>query len=352
VLSVALRLKETLDTLCGMERYRGHLYNWYDTANLQPLAPRYVSAVDSGNLAGCLLAVKHSCVELTTSPLVGATRWEGMLDTAGVLDEVVAVASHRYGSSRFAALRGCVDRVRGQVAVLKDHPEDWARGVTRLVEEGCPEFDRALASVIAPQLEELDARLLSELRAWYSQTHQHLEGMLRGLDDDLVIAPYACALAVRVAPHAVLENLDRLQQLGMMGRYGLYEAIDSTPSRQRPDRAPAIVRSFMAHHQGMIFVALDNLLNGDPMVRRFHSEPVAQTAEVLLFERPVTRVPIEQTRPEPAHRRVPVRPHPAMQPWPVPPHPGSRGFSAAPDAAAGASLLAPARCPHRPGDPE
>ena len=169
VLSVALRLKETLDTLRRMERYRGHLYNWYDTANLQPLAPRYVSAVDSGNLAGCLLAVKQSGVELTTSPIIGAARWEGMLDTLGVLDEVIAAASHRYGSSRFAALRGCVDKVRGQVAVLKDHPEDWARGVTRLVEEGCPEFDRALASVIAPQLEELDARLLGELRAWYSR---------------------------------------------------------------------------------------------------------------------------------------------------------------------------------------
>ena len=181
VLSVALRLKETLDTLRRMERYRGHLYNWYDTANLQPLAPRFVSAVDSGNLAACLLAVKQSCVELTTSPIIGVARWEGMLDTLGVLDEVIAAASHRYGSSRFAALRGCVDNVRGQVAVLKDHPEDWARGVTRLVEEGCPEFDRALASVIAPQLEELDARLLGELRAWYSQTHQHLEGMLRDL---------------------------------------------------------------------------------------------------------------------------------------------------------------------------
>jgi cyclic beta-1,2-glucan synthetase len=91
LLSVALRLKETLATLRRMERYRGHLYNWYDTANLQPLAPRYVSTVDSGNLAGCLLAVKQSCVELTTSPIIGTARWEGMVDTVGVLDEVIAV---------------------------------------------------------------------------------------------------------------------------------------------------------------------------------------------------------------------------------------------------------------------
>jgi cyclic beta-1,2-glucan synthetase len=142
-------------------------------------------------------------------------------------------------------------------------------------------------------------------------------GFKRGLENDLVIAPYACALAVRVAPHAVLENLSRLQQLGLLGRYGLYEAIDCTPSRQRSDRAPAIVRSFMAHHQGMIVVALDNLLNGDPMVRRFHSDPVVQTAEVLLFERLVRRAPIEQTRSEPERRSVPVLPHAAMQAWPV-----------------------------------
>ncbi len=208
VQSVALRLKETLDTLRRMERYRGHLYNWYDTAGLQPLAPRFVSVVDSGNLAACLLTVKQSCVELSTSPIIGVARWEGMLDTLGILDEVIAAASLRYGSSRFVALRACVDTVRGQVTVLKDHPEDWARGVTRLVEEGCPEFDRALASVIAPRLEELDARLLGELRAWYSQTHQHLEGILRDLQLHL---PWTMLM---VHPPALLADATPTEPLG------------------------------------------------------------------------------------------------------------------------------------------
>ena len=64
LLSVVLRLRNTFETLDRMERHRGHFYNWYDTRDLTPLSPRYVSTVDSGNLAACLLAVKQGCLEL------------------------------------------------------------------------------------------------------------------------------------------------------------------------------------------------------------------------------------------------------------------------------------------------
>ena len=58
-LDMADRLEATLGTLDRLERFRGHYYNWYDTGDLRPLEPRYVSTVDSGNLAGhlCVLAV-------------------------------------------------------------------------------------------------------------------------------------------------------------------------------------------------------------------------------------------------------------------------------------------------------
>lgn len=110
-------------------------------------------------------------------------------------------------------------------------------------------------------------------------------GLKRGLSDDLVIAPYATAMAVSIAPRAVCENLQRLAAENREGAYGFYEAIDYTPSRLPPDESSATVRSFMAHHQGMSFVALTNFLCDNPMQRRFMSCPVLQATELLLQER-------------------------------------------------------------------
>ncbi|HJQ96782.1 MAG TPA: glucoamylase family protein, partial [Candidatus Polarisedimenticolaceae bacterium] len=110
-------------------------------------------------------------------------------------------------------------------------------------------------------------------------------GFKRGLADDLVIAPYATALALSVAPRAACRNLETLEELGYLGRYGFYEAIDYTPSRLERGKRPAVVRSFMAHHQGMSLVALDNLLNDRPMRRRFLADPQMRATEPLLQER-------------------------------------------------------------------
>ncbi|HMN27403.1 MAG TPA: glucoamylase family protein, partial [Caldilineaceae bacterium] len=109
-------------------------------------------------------------------------------------------------------------------------------------------------------------------------------GFKRGLSEDLVVAPYAALLALPFRPHAVLENLAALQALGAWGRYGLYEAVDFTRSRLLFGQDYAIVREYMAHHQGMILVAIDNLLNDNHMVERFHAEPAIQSVELLLQE--------------------------------------------------------------------
>jgi cyclic beta-1,2-glucan synthetase len=85
-------------------------------------------------------------------------------------------------------------------------------------------------------------------------------GLKRGLAEDLVIAPYASALALMVAPEAACLNLQRLAAAGFAGRFGFYEAIDYTPSRLPRGQGSAVVRSFMAHHQGMSFLALAYLL--------------------------------------------------------------------------------------------
>ncbi len=110
-------------------------------------------------------------------------------------------------------------------------------------------------------------------------------GLKRGLADDLVIAPYASALALMVRPGAACRNLERLAGLGLLGAYGMYEAVDYTPARLPRGQPFAVVRSFMAHHQGMSLLALESLLLHRPMQRRFESDPQFQATTLLLQER-------------------------------------------------------------------
>jgi hypothetical protein len=110
-------------------------------------------------------------------------------------------------------------------------------------------------------------------------------GLKRGLGDDLVVAPYASALALMVAPEAACQNLQRLSADGLAGRYGLYEAIDYTPARVPRGQSSAIVRSFMAHHQGMILLSLSHRLLDRPLQRRFESDPQLKATLLLLQER-------------------------------------------------------------------
>ena len=86
-------------------------------------------------------------------------------------------------------------------------------------------------------------------------------GLKRGLSDDLVIAPYASELALMVMPEAACHNLQRLAKDGFVGDYGMYEAVDYTPSRLPRGQAHAVIRSFMAHHKGMSLLSLAYLLD-------------------------------------------------------------------------------------------
>jgi len=110
-------------------------------------------------------------------------------------------------------------------------------------------------------------------------------GLKRGLAEDLVVAPYASALALMVAPEAACVNLQRLAAEGYIGKYGFFEAIDYTPARQRRGQAYVVVHSFMAHHQGMSLLALAYLLLDRPMQRRFASDRLFQAVMLLLQER-------------------------------------------------------------------
>ncbi|RME60634.1 MAG: glycosyl transferase, partial [Candidatus Dadabacteria bacterium] len=116
-------------------------------------------------------------------------------------------------------------------------------------------------------------------------------GLKRGLADDLVVSPYSTFLALMVLPHEAVKNIKRLQRYGARGQYGFYEAIDFTPDRLAVGEKFHIVKSFLAHHQGMSFVSLCNVLKNGIFQERFHKNSIIKAVEILLQEKFPWQVP-------------------------------------------------------------
>ena len=127
-------------------------------------------------------------------------------------------------------------------------------------------------------------------------------GLKRGLEEELVVAPYATLLALNLDPGSAVRNLKRMARMRLLDDYGFFESIDFSRARERQGGRGVIVRAYMAHHQAMSFLAIDNFIHDLVMQRRFHADSRVRATEPLLYERiPVSpaliRIPIEG-RPE------------------------------------------------------
>ena len=452
------RIAATLARMGSLARFRGHFYNWYDTQDLRPLDPPYVSTVDSGNLAGHLIALANACREWTVLATTPARRLSGIADaldlareatdalrdgrrtqtvtwhqlddtlsnlTAGVrrtdvdsenivgllaelaaqaetgADIAAAFASERdddtgadmlfwvqaagrsieshqrdllaspaaaatlatrladletiarstalemgYGflldhdrnllSIGYRVHEGALDpscydllaseaRLASFIAIAKgDVPaRHWfrlGRAVTPIAHRAAliswsgSMFEYLMPSLVmrapADSLLEQTSRLIVRRHIAYGAglglpwgvsesayntrdlefTYQYSNfgvpglGLKRGLGENAVVAPYATALATMVDPTAAARNYTLLASLGARGRYGYYEALDYTASRLPADTTVAIVRAYMAHHQGMTIVAIADALLDGVMRTRFHAEPMIEATELLLQE--------------------------------------------------------------------
>ena len=494
------RTDRTIQSMAKLERYRGHFYNWYDTQTLQPLMPRYVSSVDSGNLAAHLLALNAGLTALPDEKILNARIWEGLGDAARVLSELLAPtgssaltqflkeldggiaakpkslvdmysllvlladsaeevnknldgadnnrakwwAEALVGQVRDAlneltllapwlcpknelddpskfpdfplipSLRELYAKESELVRTFEEHGGDSAVSETeRSLREGFAHAEERLASIarLSSQIGEFaqmdftflyskrrrlfaigykvdgnrrdagyydllasEARLTSFiaiaqeqipqenwfalgrslanvggksiLLSWSGSMFEYLMpllvlpayentlldqtckcavarqieygqlrgvpwgisesgynsfdvglnyqyrafgvpglGLKRGLVDDLVVAPYASALALMVVPGKAYLNLQRLSKEGFEGDYGFYEAIDFTESRVPSGQSSAVVRSFMAHHQGMSLISFACRLLDRPMQKRFESIPQVRATTLLLEEK-------------------------------------------------------------------
>ncbi len=115
-------------------------------------------------------------------------------------------------------------------------------------------------------------------------------GLKRGLSNELVISPYSTLLALQIDLQNGMENVNRLISEGLVGKYGFYESVDYTNERLPKGKGKAIVKCFMVHHEGMSFMALDNVLNKNILQERFHRVPMVKATELLLQEKVSNRV--------------------------------------------------------------
>jgi cyclic beta-1,2-glucan synthetase len=352
------RIDGSLTAIETLERFEGHLFNWYDTLTLAPLTPQYVSTVDSGNLAGSLLTLSVGLRELApdlaarADALFAAMNFRFLLDpkrhlfaigyrpadaeSAGRLDpshydllasearlaSFVAIAKGDVPQMHWFRLGRPVTSVQGRPVLLswsatlfeylmplllmRTHPNTLIDDSCRLVLRR--QMDYAAECGVPWGISESAYNLVDR--------HGHYQykafgipglGLKRGLGDEVVVAPYATALAVTLDPVASIANLRRLAATGLEGRHGFFDAIDYT--RRAPDegREGSVVPTYMAHHQGMTLIALTNALLADRMVARFHADPRVQATELLLQERVPRHVaPIEPRPLEAVRLTVPV----------------------------------------------
>jgi len=444
------RTTNSLQTMMTLERYRSHFYNWYDTETLAPLLPRYISTVDSGNLAGHLLTLRQGLLELSDAPLLNVRYLDGLEDTFAVLaeslkplptvthfqkllhnarsaftswslasiccHELCVAAEHINETSEwsnklllhcyalrdeinlFAAFPGLpatvtlrdmthlaskaeatarielIDRLAADafslaqmdISFLYDEvshlmtigfnvdeqkrdsssydllssearlgsfvaiaqgqvlQDSWfALGRLLASRDGEPiliswsgsmfEYlmpllvmptyagtllDQTYHAAVSHQIaygKERDLPWGVSESGYYAVDTQFNYlyrafgvpglGLKRGLEEDMVVAPYASAMALMVAPEAACQNLQRLAKEYACGKFGFYEAIDFTATRLPRDRKRALIRSFMTHHQGMTLLSFSYLLHNQPMQQRFVADPLFQATLLLLQER-------------------------------------------------------------------
>lgn len=324
-------LESMLTTLESLPKWNGHLYNWYDTRTLRPLEPKYVSTVDSGNLAGCLLVLREGLTEYNLTEtkrraetLRAAMDFRPLYDDKRHLFRIGLEPENPAPAKSWYDLLESEERLTGYLAIATGQVprRHWSR-LSR-AQVGCDGF-RGMASWTGTMFEYLmpelflplyrDSLLYESARfALYVQRRrtagkQNIWGssesafyaldaalnyrykahgaprlaLCRGMEQEQVYAPYSSFLALTVNRRASLANLRAMETLGMVGPYGFWEAIDFTPSRA--DEKGCIVRCVMAHHLGMSLAAITNTLLDDILPRRFMNDPAMAACAPLLQEK-------------------------------------------------------------------
>ena len=336
-------LKQTLETLRAMPKYRGLLYNWYDTGALTPLRPAFISTVDCGNYLVCLTALREGVKEYL--PLGYDFRHILQLIEAELSDADLAflydfrrglfsigfdVSTQRFSDSYYDTYMSEARMTSFYAAAKRIVPAShWEKLDRRFIRSGPhaavlsfsgTAFEYFMPTLFMPayknsfQWEGLKACIAAQKkrrtnlaglygisesgfyafddRLNYSYKAHGIAAlsMKRDPDDEPVFSPYSTFLFLPFDPKDSMKNLARFASLGAYGENGFFEAVDFTARAGKEDYM--IVRSYMAHHAGMSMLAAVNMLTGGVFIKRFCSDNAMRSALSLLEERVPTGAPV------------------------------------------------------------
>jgi len=349
------RLQDVLKTIGKLQKWNGHLYNWYNIRTLEPLKPAFISTVDSGNMVSSIYVIKEflgeiqyntdiikNDIQLTIKEMIQfcdnlientdfkklydksknifsigfdvdrnelVKSYYDMLISEARLTSLVAIASRQVTSKHwFSLARNLVkiDRYKGLLSWSGTSFEYFMPNLfTKSYEHTL--IDESLFFSIYSQIkygkkaglpwgvsESAYAMQDSYLNYQYKAFGVPWLGLKRGLNDSMVVSPYSSLMCMQFAPRKVYNNIKELKKYNSYSTFGFYESIDFTKTHIHKGKNFETVKTYMAHHQGMILTALNNYLNDGIIQKRFHKNPDIKAAEILLKERVPMGVPIKE----------------------------------------------------------
>ena len=343
------KLKNVFDTILKLEKWNGHLYNWYNIKTLEPLRPRFISTVDSGNFVASLYVIKQFLIELLghnkfekeievenehlinqmieiVQKIIDETDFTVLYDTSRNLFSIgyaqengklvdsyydmlmsesrttslIAIASRQVTSKHWFALARNLVKVDGYKGLISWSGTAFEYFMPYLFDKSYEHtlIDQSLFFTMYSQIkyakennvpfgisESAYAVKDDMLNYQYKEFGIPWLGLKRGLNNYLVVAPYASILMLEYSPQKVYKNIKRLKKLGLYSSFGFYESIDYTKEHLEENSTSKIAKTYMAHHQGMILTAINNYINSGIIQRRFHRNPNIRACEILLKER-------------------------------------------------------------------
>lgn len=332
-------LKNIIYTVDSLQKWNGHLYNWYNTETKGPLMPRYISTVDSGNFVGYLYVVKTWIEEKV------ATENQEIKILLDIIDKLIEntdfsqlyckeqrifsigfnIEENKLTNSYYDLLASEARQASLVAIAKKDIPAKHWNSLSRtlttlgkykgLISWAGTSFEYLMPNINIPKYkgslldESCKFMIMSQMEyakklqiPWgiseaafnLKDLHSNYQykafgipwlGLKRGLADEMVVSSYGSILAITDYPKEVYQNLKRLEQYGMYGKYGFYESIDFTPERLEKGKQSSVVKTYMAHHQGLILLSINNLFNDNILQKRFIKNPEISAVNVLLQER-------------------------------------------------------------------
>lgn len=344
-------LEKMISSIEKLPKWNGHLYNWYNIKNLSPLIPRYVSSVDSGNFVGYLYVLKQFLIQENDNeekfkPLINSVdNIINNTDFSKLFDEKNGLFSIGYNieenkmTDSYYDLLASEARQTSLVAIAKKdisakHWKNLSRTLTILNKyKGLISWSGTAFEYLMPSInirrypnslldESCQFMIMSQMEyakklgiTWgiseaafnlkdFNGNYQYKAfgipwlGLKRGLADEMVVSSYGTILAINDVPTKVIKNLKILEESGMYNKYGFYESIDYTPSRVEKGKNFSIVKTYMAHHQGLILLSIDNLVKNNIFQDRFFENPEIEAVDILLQERMPDNVIITKEKKE------------------------------------------------------